>query len=124
MVLTPVFCSFAVSSSVRRFPSLAEALGGHGPRRAIHVFAALLADLDERGLLVVPDPGVAARRLNWLVMDEPVNNAMLFGDDAIPSQRDLREHVHTAVAVFLAAYVQWILAPRHSGCHPHCRGGD
>lgn len=122
--MTPVFCSFAVSSSVRRFPSLAEALGGHGPRRAIHVFAALLADLDERGLLVVPDPGVAARRLNWLVMDEPVNNAMLFGDDAIPSQRDLREHVHTAVAVFLAAYVQWILAPRHSGCHPHCRGGD
>ena len=109
---------------MRRFPSLAEALGGHGPRRAIHVFAALLADLDERGLLVVPDPGVAARRLNWLVMDEPVNNAMLFGDDAIPSQRDLREHVHTAVAVFLAAYVQWILAPRHSGCHPHCRGGD
>ena len=73
---------------------------------------------------MVPDPGVAARRLNWLVMDEPVNNAMLFGDDAIPSQRDLREHVHTAVAVFLAAYVQWILAPRHSGCHPHCRGGD
>ena len=106
VVMTPRLLQLRrlVIGEVRRFPSLAEVLGEHGPHRAIHVFADLLADLDERGLLVVPDPGVAARQLNWLVMGEPVNNAMLFGDDAIPSKRDMRDHVHSAVAVFLAAY--------------------
>ena len=63
----------------------------------------------ERGLLAVEDPLVAASQFNWLVMGEPLNNAMLLGDAAIPSRDQIRGHCAAAVRTFLAAY-----APRSS----------
>jgi hypothetical protein len=37
-------------------------------------------------------------------MAEPVNRAMLLGDEAIPTQAELRRHAAEGVRVFLAAY--------------------
>lgn len=106
IVLTPRLLRLRrlVIGEVARFPALARALAEHGPHRAIAALEVLLRDLDGRGLLAVPEPRVAAAQLNWLVMGEPVNDAMLLGDDAVMSSRRRRAHVERAVATFLAAY--------------------
>jgi TetR/AcrR family transcriptional repressor of mexJK operon len=54
--------------------------------------------------LVVDDPLTAASHFNWLVMSEPLNKAMLLGDEAIPKPTALRRHAAEGVRVFLAAY--------------------
>jgi hypothetical protein len=55
-------------------------------------------------LVVIDNPATAASQLNWLVMSEPLNKAMLLGDDAIPKPSVLRRHAAEGVRVFLAAY--------------------
>ena len=92
-----------VISEVPRFPELARAVFEHGPQRAVAALAQMLADLDARDLLSVPDPRLAATQLNWLVMGAPVNDAMFLGDDAIPSTQAQRDHVKSAIATFLAS---------------------
>ena len=47
---------------------------------------------------------MAASHFNWLIMADPLNRAMLLGDDAIPAAAALRRHVAEGVRVFLAAY--------------------
>jgi TetR/AcrR family transcriptional regulator, mexJK operon transcriptional repressor len=54
--------------------------------------------------LVIDDPLIAASQFNWLVMSEPLNKAMLLGDEAIPKLTALRRHAAEGVRVFLAAY--------------------
>jgi hypothetical protein len=56
------------------------------------------------GLLIIDDPLIAASQFNWLVMSEPLNKAMLLGDEAIPKPTALRRHAAEGVRVFLAAY--------------------
>lgn len=85
-----------------RFPELAAALHEHGPRHAMTVLADMLREFDAHGLLDVPDPETAATQLNWLVMGEPVNAAMLLGDAAAPSRAQQRNHVARALDLFLA----------------------
>ena len=92
-----------VIGEVPRFPELARAVFEHGPQRAVAALAQMLADLDARELLSVPDPRLAATQLNWLVMGAPVNDAMFLGDDAIPSIPAQRDHVKAAVATFLSS---------------------
>lgn len=87
-----------------QFPDLARELYEHGAQRAIRSLAELIGRLDDAGLLAVPDAERAATQLNWLVMGEPVNRAMLLGDDAARSGLDTVAHVHEALDVFLAAY--------------------
>jgi TetR/AcrR family transcriptional regulator, mexJK operon transcriptional repressor len=106
IVLTPRVMQLRrlVIGEVGRFPDLAKALFDSGPRRAIATFAATLKRLADRGLLTVRDPGVAASQFNWLIMGEPLNRAMLLGDDAIPGRDALRRHAAAGVRVFLASY--------------------
>jgi len=47
---------------------------------------------------------IAASHFNWLVMSEPLNKAMLLGDEAIPKPAALRRYAAEGVRVFLAAY--------------------
>lgn len=89
-----------------RFPELAAALYENGPGHAIDVLAGILRELDANGLLRVPEPAAAATQLNWLVMGEPVNAAMLLGEDAAPSPVEQRRHVARALDVFLAGHAQ------------------
>jgi TetR/AcrR family transcriptional repressor of mexJK operon len=106
IVLTPRVMQLRrlVIGEVGRFPELARALFDRGPRRAMAAMAVLFERLSDRGVLAIDDPAVAASQFNWLIMGEPLNRAMLLGDNAIPKPRELRRHVATGVRVFLASY--------------------
>jgi AcrR family transcriptional regulator len=106
VVLTPRLLQLRrlVIGEVPRFPALARALAEHGPHRAIEALAVLLGEVSHSGLIAVSHPAEAAAQLNWLVMGGPLNDAMLLGDDAVPSAENRHAQVRRAVATFLAAY--------------------
>ena len=106
VVLTPRVMQLrrVVIAEVGRFPELAKVLYERGPARAMHLLAGLLERLAGRGLLVIDDYRTAASHFNWLVMAEPLNRAMLVGDEAIPKPVELRRFASEGVRVFLAAY--------------------
>ena len=106
VVLTPRVMQLRrlVIGEVGRFPELARALFDGGPRRAMAVLAVLFERLTDRGLLAIDNPAVAASQFNWLIMGEPLNRAMLLGDEAIPKPAELRRHAAAGVRVFLASY--------------------
>ncbi len=93
-----------VIGEVSRFPELARALFENGPQRSIQSLAIVISKLVQRGLLSAPSPAVAATTLNWLVLAAPVNEAMLLGDDAIPTTTAMKAHAAEATRVFLTAY--------------------
>jgi TetR/AcrR family transcriptional repressor of mexJK operon len=106
VVLTPRLMRLRrlVIGEVGRFPDLARALYESGPKRAMSQLAATFEQIAKRRLLLLDDPALAASHFNWLVMAEPINRAMLLGDDSIPSVPELARHAEQSVAVFLAAY--------------------
>lgn len=106
VVLTPRLMQLRrlVIAEVGRFPELARVLHESGPKRAMSQLSATFELLAERGLLTLDDPGLAASHFNWLVMSEPLNQAMLLGDQAIPGEEQLRRYADQGVGVFLAAY--------------------
>lgn len=93
-----------VIGELTRSPELAEAMYRNGPAYAIEVLADVLAGIAATGALDIVDPVVAATQLNWLVMGEPINRAMLLGDDAILTRAEVEKHVEDAVEVFFRAY--------------------
>jgi len=106
IVLTPRLLQLRrlVIGEVGRFPGLARALWEGGPRQALRTLTSIFSGLAERGVLDVDDPALAAEQFNWLVMSGPLNQAMLLGDDAVPSDAGLREHAERSVRMFLAAH--------------------
>jgi hypothetical protein len=70
----------------------------------VATLALLFERLADRGLLAIDDPAVAAAQFNWLIMAEPLNRAMLLGDEAIPKPAELRRHAAAGVRMFLASY--------------------
>ncbi|MDQ3411424.1 MAG: TetR/AcrR family transcriptional regulator [Chloroflexota bacterium] len=106
VVLTPRLMRLRrlVIGEVSRFPELAKVLYESGPMRAMTALATTFERLTERGLLAIDDPLVAASHFNWLIMSDPLNRAMLLGDEAIPTRAELRRHAAEGVRVFLAAY--------------------
>jgi AcrR family transcriptional regulator len=106
VVLTPRLMQLRrlVIGEANRFPALGRALYDGGPGRAVAGLTSAIARWNDRGLLAVEDPRAAASHFNWLVMGEPVNNAMLLGDESVPEPAALRRHAADGVRVFLAAY--------------------
>ncbi len=106
IVLTPPLLRLRrlVIGEHTRFPSLGKALAEEGPQRAIRNLGSMLADAHTDGLLHVPNPTVAATQLNWLVMGGPINDAMLIGDDTIPTPRQRTSHLDRCLDLFLAGY--------------------
>ncbi len=106
VVLTPRLMRLRrlVIGEVSRFPDLARVLYERGPQRALTKLTAMFERLAARGLLTVDDASVAASQFNWVIMADPLNRAMLLGDEAIPAAGALRRHVAEGVRVFLAAY--------------------
>ena len=106
VVLTPRLMQLrrVVIGEVGRFPELGKALYESGPKRAMAAMATTFKGLTDRGLLRIDDATVAASHFNWLVMSQPLNQAMLLGDAGIPEPAALRRHAADAVRVFLAAY--------------------
>lgn len=93
-----------VISEVERFPDLARALWEEGPRRAMANLTRHMAQLTEAGHLHAPDPARAAEQFNWLVMGQPLNQAMLLGSQAVPKRAQIKAHARAAVQTFLAAH--------------------
>lgn len=108
VVLTPRLMQLRrlVIGEVGRFPDLAKVLYERGPQRAIGALAVWFESLAQRGLLEVDDPLTAAAHFNWLVMAEPLNRAMLLGDEGIPTRKQLIQHADEGVRVFLSAYAK------------------
>ena len=93
-----------VIGEVERFPDLARVLHERGPQRSISRLAAACAHYTRLGQLRVDDARGAASFFNWLVMGEPVNDAMLLGDTAFRKPIERAAHASEAVRIFLAAY--------------------
>lgn len=93
-----------VIGEVARFPQLGQALWDSGPARAMTSMTTRFARFTTNGWLRVDDPATAASFFNWLVMSEPLNHAMLLGDQAAPDTAGLRRHCSEVARVFLAAY--------------------
>lgn len=106
IVLTPRLMQLrrVVIGEAGRFPELGKALYDSGPKRAMAAMASTFQRLADRGLLRMDDAAVAASHFNWLVMSQPLNQAMLLGDAGIPEPAALRRHAADGVRVFLAAY--------------------
>ncbi|GAA0311400.1 TetR/AcrR family transcriptional regulator [Sphingomonas oligophenolica] len=106
IVLTPRLMQLrrVVIGEVGRFPELGKALYESGPKRAMEAMAAMFERLGQGGLLLIDDYAVAASHFNWLVMSQPLNQAMLLGDAGIPAPAALRRHAADCVDMFLAAY--------------------
>lgn len=106
VVLTPQLMQLRrlVIGEVTRFPEMARILYERGPQRAIASIAKMLERFAVLGLLTIDDSMSAGSHFNWLVMSEPLNRAMLLGDDAIPKPAALRRHAREGVRIFLAAY--------------------
>ena len=86
------------------FPQLGRSFYEHGPGRTINELTSVFGRLSERGLLHVDDPARAASDFNWLIMSEPINKAMLLGDNTAPDATSIATWADQAVRTFLAAY--------------------
>jgi TetR/AcrR family transcriptional regulator, mexJK operon transcriptional repressor len=86
------------------FPELGRAFYEHGPGRTIRELAKVFQRLNERGLLTITNPTRAASDFNWLIMSDPLNHAMLLGENEPPDQGSVNEWADQAVNTFLAAY--------------------
>ena len=69
------------------FPELGRAFYDLGPGRTITELATAFERLTKRGLLQVTDSSRAASDFNWLVMSEPLNRAMILGDNRPPNRQ-------------------------------------
>lgn len=105
IVMTPKLLRLRrlVIAEADRFPELGRALYDGGPGRAIAGLAVNLQQWADRGLLSIGDAKVAATQFNWLVMGDPVNQAMFRVDYALSKPARVR-HIEQAVRVFIAAY--------------------
>ena len=86
------------------FPQLGRSFYELGPGRTINELTSVFGRLGERGLLHVDDPARAASDFNWLIMSEPINKAMLLGDNEAPDPTSIATWADQAVRTFLAAY--------------------
>lgn len=106
IVLTPELMRLRrlVIGEAGRFPELGRTLHARGPGRSIGRLTQALEHYRALGQVRMEDARSAAAFFNWLVMGEPVNDAMLIGDQAIPGPAALKAHAREAVRIFLAAY--------------------
>jgi AcrR family transcriptional regulator len=90
-------------AEAERFPDVGAAVFDAGPARAIARLARIFAIWHDAGRLNAPDPQVAARTFNWLIMGGPTSEAMLLGQARLDAT-GAKAHASECVRVFLAAY--------------------
>ena len=93
-----------VIGEANRFPELGRVFYEQGPARTIAALASSFERLAARGLLHLDDALLAATQFNWLIMSEPINQAMLLGEDGPPNPADLDRWIEGGVHVFLTVY--------------------
>jgi TetR/AcrR family transcriptional regulator, mexJK operon transcriptional repressor len=106
IVLTPHLMQLRrlVIGEVGRFPELGKMLHWRGPQRSINRLSRALERYQKMGQLTATNISSAASFFNWLVMGEPVNDAMLLGDGAIQKAEYQQHHSKECVRIFLAAF--------------------
>jgi TetR/AcrR family transcriptional repressor of mexJK operon len=87
-----------------RFPQLARTYYERVPGHTLTTLASCFQDLAERGLLQIDEPALAATHFAWLVLGQPLNQAMFCGYAGPFSPSELDHLADAAVRVFLAAY--------------------
>ena len=93
-----------VIGEASRFPQLGRTFYERGPGRTIAALATAFERLAARGVLRLEDPALAAAQFNWLIMSDPINQAMLLGPDGIPAPADINRLADAGVRAFLRAY--------------------
>jgi TetR/AcrR family transcriptional regulator, mexJK operon transcriptional repressor len=87
-----------------RFPELARDYYERAPARVMAALAEALDRFDERGLLDVDDPELAAEHFAFLVIGASLDRA-LFDPAGLPaSDEDVESRAHAGVGAFLRAY--------------------
>lgn len=97
-----------------RFPALARTYYEKAPERVLTALAPELRRLNDRGLLTVADPDLAAKHFAFLILGTPLDKAMFVGDDTGYAAEDLDRMADEGVRVFLAAYSPTEPAPSSS----------
>jgi AcrR family transcriptional regulator len=96
------FLRIVVGASTK-FPQLGKAFFEAGPCRGTSRLASYLRLLTEEGVLRVEDPELAARQFLDLCKTG-VHLRMMLGDRTAPDPDEIERNLHSAIAVFLAAY--------------------
>jgi len=110
LLLTPASLALyrVVISESRRFPELGRAVFEAGPVRAAERLADYLSSEARRGVLIVPDPALAARQFLEMVKADLHFRALL-GFEPAPSASEIEACVRAAVCTFLGGLAsgQW-----------------
>ena len=93
-----------VIAEARRFPELGRTYYETVPQRSIDALATCQQHLNERGLLQLEEPQLAACHFAYLVLSIPLDRAMVCGEDEPFPPAELDHFADAAVRVFLAAY--------------------
>ncbi len=93
-----------VIAEATRFPRLGREFHDVGLGKTVARLALTIGELQDRGVVDVADPELAAQHLNWLVLSIPLNRAMLLGDDHGVAAEELDRYADAGVAAFLRAY--------------------
>lgn len=99
--------SIAATRMLATDPALASEIGPiffeAGPARVRRECAAMLADIDRRGELAIPDPNRAAQHLLVLLKGELLDRAV-WGCGRGDAEPDIERHIDSVLDLFLAAY--------------------
>ena len=93
-----------VVGEANRVPALAAQYYEKAPARTLAAFADCFTVLHDRGLLVVPEPALAAEHFAFLIIGRCVDQALFCGGPTVLAAADVESHVRAGVRVFLAAY--------------------
>jgi TetR/AcrR family transcriptional repressor of mexJK operon len=93
-----------IAAEAQRFPDVAADYVARSWTRNLHTLAEALSTLNERGLLSIDDPELAAEQLTWLVVAAPLNRLTLQAG-ADPYDEDELEAVAVqGITTFLSRY--------------------
>ena len=87
-----------------RFPELGRSFYDLGPKRAAEQLAVALRESAARQGISLEDPQLAAAHLLSLILSNPLNQAMLLGDENSITDAALDRYADAGVTAFLRAY--------------------
>ena len=93
-----------VVGEANRVPELARLYYEQAPARTLAAFAACFSRLHDRGLLYIPEAGVAAEHFAFLVVGRCIDQALFYGGPPVLKSVDPARHARAGVQVFLAGY--------------------
>jgi TetR/AcrR family transcriptional regulator, mexJK operon transcriptional repressor len=93
-----------VVGEANRVPELAQLYYEQAPARTIAAFADCFSALNDRGLLHVPEPAIAAEHFAFLIVGRCIDQSLFYGGPQVLSSVDVDGYVRAGIQVFLTAY--------------------